>query len=76
MHDNNKSGVDLVRETFEKHLQGVDATGGRPDANRWEAGRLVARSSLVFGRTDPMIVIAHRWSARLLGRKAALRGSR
>jgi hypothetical protein len=55
MHDNDESGVDVVRETFEKHLQGVHASGGRSDANRRKSllGRLVACTSLVIGRTDP-----------------------
>ena len=34
MHDNNESGVDVVRQAFEKHLQGVDASGGCSDADR------------------------------------------
>ena len=63
MDDNDESGVDVVRQTFEEHLQGVDASDGRPDANRWEAlpNRLVTRPSLVFGRTTPLIIIAHLW---------------
>ena len=80
MQDNNESRVDVIRQALEKHLQGVDATGGRPDANCRKAGRLVARSSPVFGgpflffrRMDPVIVIAHVWSARLFGRKGVVR---
>ena len=34
MHDNNESGVNVVRHAFEKHLQGVNASGGCSDANR------------------------------------------
>ena len=34
MHDDNESRVDIVRQTFEKHLQGVNAPGGRSDADR------------------------------------------
>ena len=37
MHNDNESRVDVVWETFEKHLQGVDAAGGGADANRREA---------------------------------------
>ena len=76
MQDNNEGGVDIIRQAFEKHLQGVDATGGRPDANCRKAGRLVARSSLFFGRTDPIIVIAHLRYAKLFGSKGCLEGSR
>jgi hypothetical protein len=53
VQDNNESGVDIIRQALEKRLQGVDATGGRSDANRRKAGPLVARSSLFFGRIDP-----------------------
>jgi hypothetical protein len=67
MHDNNKSRIDIVGETFEKHLQGVDAPGRRPNANRWEAfsGLVLARFSPFFGRTDLMIIVGHLWSAGL-----------
>jgi hypothetical protein len=42
----------------------VDAAGWGSNANRWEAlpRRLLARSPRVFGRADPMIIIAHLWS--------------
>ncbi len=75
MHDNNQGRVDVVWKALEKHLQGVDATGGRPDANCWKAlpGRLVARSFLVSGRPEPMIVIAH-LRPKTLCNEAALRG--
>ena len=33
MHDNNEGRVNIVWETFEKHLQGVDASGGCSDAD-------------------------------------------
>jgi hypothetical protein len=61
MHDDNESRLDIVGQAFEKHLQGVDATGGRSNANRWKPlpRRLLAHSPRVFGRADPMIIIAH-----------------
>ena len=80
VQDNDESGVDVFRQALEKHLKSVNATGGRPDANRRKAGGLGARScfffrrpSLFFGRTDPVIVIAHLRYASFLVRKAALR---
>lgn len=47
MHDDNEGGVDVVGETFEKHLQGVNAPGGRSDAHRWKSlGGLGAAASI------------------------------
>ncbi len=77
MQDNNEGGVDIIRQAFEKRLQRVNASGGRPDANRRKPllGRFLTRSSLVFfptrsslvfGRTDP-IIIAHLGSEGLRG---------
>ena len=68
MHDNNEGGVDIVGEAFKKHLQGVNASGGRPDANRRKPlpDHFMTRSSLVLGRTDP-IIIAHLGSEGLRG---------
>ena len=34
MHDHDESGVEIVRQAFEKHLQGVDASGRCSDADR------------------------------------------
>ena len=34
MDDNNERGLDVVREALEKHLEGVDASGGGSDADR------------------------------------------
>ena len=61
MQDNNEGGVDIIRQALEKHLQGVDASGRRSDANGRKPlpGRSLARSSLVLGRTDPMIIVTH-----------------
>ena len=66
MQDNNEGGVDIIRQAFEKRLQ--NASGGRPDANRRKPlrGRFLTRSSLVLGRTDP-IIIAHLGSEGLRG---------
>ena len=68
MQDNNESRVDVIRQALEKHLQGVDAAGGRPDANRRKPlpGHFMTRSSLVLGRTDP-VIIAHLGSEGLRG---------
>jgi hypothetical protein len=55
MHNNDESSVDIVGETFEKHLQGVDAPGERPNANRREplpgGGLALAPPSSSKGRT-------------------------
>ena len=45
MHDDDESCVDVIRETFEKHLQGMNAAGGGSDANRRKAVRFLARCS-------------------------------
>jgi hypothetical protein len=61
MHDDNESRLDIVGQAFEKHLQGVDAAGRGSNANRRNAlpRRLLARSTRVFGRADPLIIIVH-----------------
>ena len=37
MNDNNKSGIDVIGQTFEKHLQGLDPTRGRSNADGWKS---------------------------------------
>ena len=68
MQDNNEGGVDIIRQAFEKRLQRVNASSGRPDANRRKPlpGHFMTRSSLVLGRLDP-IIIAHLGSEGLRG---------
>ena len=59
MHDNNEGGVDILRETFEEHLQSVNASRGRSDADR--------RKSLAgFLRAPPSVArLVHRRSQTL-----------
>jgi hypothetical protein len=67
MHHNNERCVDVGRKTFEKHLQRVDAAGGRSNAHGREAFpcRLPARSPFVFRKTGPLFIIAHLGTERL-----------
>jgi hypothetical protein len=72
MHDNNESSVHVFGQTFEKNLQGVDPSSGRPDANRWKSldAGLRAGTSLARRWARPIVIVGHS-SSEMFGDESA-----
>jgi hypothetical protein len=56
MYDNNEGRVDIIRQTFEKHLQGVNTASRRSDAD--------GRKSLGCSATSHFLAYIVHWMSR------------